>query len=184
LIRRDDLKRGTSETFPVPFKLAEIDTARDSHPVDMIERYANDNDWSFERPVIDEIALSVAGKLADYQLSFSWMDDVEVLHLACAFDLSVPAPRISEVYRLLSRINEQMLFGHFDYWEAEGAIMYRQTLLLAGGVEPTPEQVEMLLMSALESCENYFTAFQYVIWSGADAARALDSVMFETHGNA
>lgn len=168
----------------MPLKLATLEFARDSHPVDIIERYANDNNWSFERPVIDEIALSVAGKLADYQLSFSWMDDLEVLHLACVFDLTVPELRVAEVYRLLSRINEQMLFGHFDFWETEGAIMYRQTLLLAGGVEPTHEQVEMLLSSALESCENYFTAFQYVIWSGANAARALDSVMFETQGNA
>ena len=165
-------------------KLEPLENTRDSHPVDMIERYANDNDWSFDRPVTDEIALSVAGKLTDYQLSFSWMEEFEVLHLACAFDLTVPELRVAEVYRLLSRINEQMLFGHFDFWESEGAIMYRQTLLLAGGAEPTPEQVEMLLSSALESCESYFTAFQYVIWSGANAARALESVMFETVGNA
>lgn len=165
-------------------RLAEADAERESHPVDLVERYANDNDWSFERACSDEIALSVAGKLADYQVSFSWMEDFEVLHLACAFDLAVPEARAAEVYRLLSRINEQMLFGHFDVWEGEGAIMYRQTLLLAGGAEPTLEQVEMLLMSALESCENYLPAFQYVIWSGVSAAKALDSVMFETQGNA
>jgi hypothetical protein len=165
-------------------KTTEPDIDRDSHPVDIVERFANDNEWSFDRPGEDEIALSVAGKLADYQLSFSWMEDFEVLHLACAFDLAVPEARSAEVYRLLSRINEQMLFGHFDVWEGEGAIMYRQTLLLAGGAEPTLEQVEMLLMSALDSCENYFPAFQYVIWSGVTAAKALDSVMFETHGTA
>jgi hypothetical protein len=161
-----------------------IETERDSHPVDLVERYANDNDWAFDRPGIDEIALSVAGTLADYQLSFSWMEDFEVLHLACAFDLAVPEARAGEVYRLVSRINEQMLFGHFDIWESENAIMYRQTLLLAGGAEPTLEQVEMLLSSALESCESYLPAFQFVIWSGASAQSALESVMFETQGSA
>ena len=45
----------------------------------------------------------------------------------------------------LSLINEQMLFGHFDLWEQEGAIMFRQSLLLAGGAEPTSQQVEVLL---------------------------------------
>jgi hypothetical protein len=112
------------------------------------------------------------------------MEDFEVLHLACAFDLSVPEARAAEVYRLVSRINEQMLFGHFDIWESEGAIMYRQTLLLAGGAEPNLEQVEMLMTSALESCETYLPAFQYVIWSGVSAQRALESVMFETQGTA
>ena len=168
----------------MPMKLAEVEFERDSHPVDLVERYANDNSWSFERPVTDEIALTVAGKLADYQLSFSWMEDFEVLHLACAFDLAIPDLRIDELRRLVARINEQMLFGHFDVWDGEGAVMYRQTLLLAGGAEPTLEQVEMLLLSALESCENYYPAFQYVLWSGATAAMALDSVMFETHGTA
>jgi hypothetical protein len=168
----------------VPLKLAEAEAERDSHPVDIIERYANDNSWSFERNVQDEIALSVAGKLADYHLSFTWMDDFEVLHLACAFDMTVPEPRVGEVYRLMSRINEQLLFGHFDYWETEGAIMFRHTLLLAGGMEPTLEQVDVLLSSALDACETYLAAFQYVSWSGATAAKAMDSVMFETHGTA
>jgi hypothetical protein len=165
-------------------KTVEPEAERDSHPVDIVERYANDNEWSFDRPGADEIALTVAGRLADYQISFSWMEDFEVLHLACAFDVTVPEARLPEVYRLLSRVNEQMLFGHFDLWEGESVIMYRQTLLLAGGAEPTPEQVEMLLTSALESCESYLPAFQYVIWSGATAQRALESVMFETQGTA
>jgi hypothetical protein len=140
--------------------------------------------WTFERGGTDEIALAVTGKFADYEISFTWMDDFEILHLACAFNLVVPQAREAEVYKLLSRINEQMLFGHFDIWEGESAVMYRQTLLLAGGAEPTPEQVAMVLASALESCEQYLPAFQYVVWSGSTAGEALDSVMFETHGNA
>jgi hypothetical protein len=86
--------------------------------------------------------------------------------------------------RLLSLINEQMLFGHFDLWEQEGAVMFRQSLLLAGGVEPTSRQVEMLLSSALEACECYFQAFQFVVWSGVSAKDALAGVLFETYGNA
>ena len=99
-----------------------------------------------------------------------------------------PAPSTSrfrraatlEVMRLLSLINEQMLFGHFDLWEQEGAIMFRQSLLLAGGAEPTSQQVEVLLSSALEACECYFQSFQFVVWSGTSAKDALASVLFET----
>jgi len=165
-------------------ELVEIEVARDLHPVDVIEQVASDRDWSFERIGDDEIAISVTGTWTDYHVSFSWMEDFEALHLACAFDLTVTDSRTLEVLRLLSLINEQLLFGHFDLWEQEGAIMFRHSLLLAGGAEPTSRQVEMLLNNALEACESYYAAFQYVIWSGSSARDALSGVMFETQGNA
>jgi len=165
-------------------ELLEIELARDCHPVDVIEQVAHDNAWSFERTGDDEITIAVAGAWTDYQVSISWMEDFEALHLACAFDVKVPDQRTLEVTRLLSLINEQMLFGHFDLWEQEGAIMFRQSLLLAGGADPTSQQVEVLLSSALEACECYFPAFQFVVWSGTSAKNALASVLFETSGNA
>lgn len=163
--------------------LLELDVARDLHPVDVIEHVATMNDWSFERACSDEIAIAVAGSWTNYHVSFSWMEDFEALHLACAFDLKVPETRALEVMRLLSLVNEQMLIGHFDLWEQEGAIMFRQALLLAGGAEPTSRQVEVLLASATEACECYFQAFQLVVWSGASARDALAGVLFETQGN-
>ena len=63
-------------------------------------------------------------------------------------------------------------------------LSYCLALLLAGGAEPTNQQVEVLLSSALETCEMYFQAFQFVVWSGMDAKTAIDSVMFETVGEA
>jgi tRNA-binding EMAP/Myf-like protein len=51
--------------------------------------------------------------------------------------------------------------------------MFRQALLLSGGVEPSDQQVEVLLNSALEACECYFQAFQFVVWSGVPAREAL-----------
>jgi hypothetical protein len=165
-------------------ELLELEIGREVHPVDVIEFVADNNDWSFERIGDDEIAITVTGTWTDYHVSFSWMEDFEVLHLACAFDLKVPEARSLEILRLLSLINEQLLFGHFDLWEQEGAIMFRQSLLLAGGVEPSSQQVEGLLNSALEACETYFQAFQFVIWSGTPAREAMSSVLFETHGNA
>jgi hypothetical protein len=175
---------GQNGKAKILMSLLELDIARDLHPVDVIEHVANTNEWSFERTGSDEIAISVAGSWTDYHVSFSWMEDFEALHLACAFDIKVPENRTLEVMRLLSLINEQMLFGHFDLWEQEGAIMFRQSLLLSGGAEPTSQQVEVLLHSALEACECYFPAFQFVVWSGSSARDALANVLFETKGNA
>ena len=155
-----------------------------TNPLDVVERIASINDWSFERAGEDEITMLVGGRWSDYQVSFTWMYDIEALHLACAFDLKVPERRRSEVQQLIAMINEQLWVGHFDLWEQEGAIMFRQSLLLAGGVEPTSQQVEVLLSSALEACECYFQAFQFVIWSGVPAKDALASVLFDTFGTA
>lgn len=165
--------------------LIEFETEdRQSNPVDMIEQIAAVHDWSFERSGDDEITISVGGGWCDYHVSFSWMEDMEAVHLACAFDLKVTDPRKTEVMRLLSLVNEQLWIGHFDLWGKEGVVMYRQTLLLAGGAEPNSAQVEGLLENAIESCERYYQAFQFVVWAGKPAQEALDTVLFETVGEA
>jgi hypothetical protein len=165
--------------------LIEFETEdRQSNPVDMIEHIAGLNDWSFERSGDDEITISVGGGWCDYHVSFSWMEDMEAVHLASAFDLKVSDPRKTEVMRLLSLVNEQLWIGHFDLWSKEGLVMYRQTLLLAGGAEPNSAQVEGLLENAIESCERYYQAFQFVVWAGKSAQEALDTVLFETVGEA
>jgi len=164
--------------------LMELEIQRQSNPVDMIEFVAANNDWTFERSGEDEIAMTVEGRWADYHVSFSWMEEFEALHLACAFDIKVPEFRVNEVIRLLAHINGQTLMGHFDLWRAEDAVIFRQSLLLCGGAEPNNQQVEVLLSSALEACEAYYQAFQFVVWSGMEAKSAMAAVLFETVGEA
>lgn len=154
------------------------------NPLDVVERIAAGNDWSFERAGDDEITILVTGRWTDYQLSYTWMHDIEALHLACAFDLKVPERRRAEVQTLISLINEQLWIGHFDLWSKEGMVMYRHALVLAGGVEASGKQCEALLSTALDCCERYFTAFQFVVWAGKDAREALAAAMFETSGEA
>jgi hypothetical protein len=162
----------------------EMEIGRQSNPVDTIEFVAASNEWCFERSGEDEIAMTVEGKWADYHVSFSWMEQFEALHLACAFDIKVPQNRVDEVIRLLSHVNGQVLMGHFDLWRQEDVVIFRQSLLLAGGAEPTNQQVEVLFSCALDACEAYYQAFQFVVWSGMDAKSAVEAVMFETVGEA
>ena len=153
-------------------------------PLDVVERMAATNNWPFERSGEDEIAIHVAGRWANYQVTFTWMDDIEALHLACAFDMKVPDPRIAEVQALVALINEQLWIGHFDVWMQNGVVMFRHALVLAGGVAASDRQCEAVLGSALDSCERYFPAFQFVVWAGKSAREAMESAMFETSGEA
>ena len=166
--------------------MALIDFAQQPHdnPLEVVEQVASTNGWSFERAGEDEITILAAGKWTDYQVSYTWMFDIEALHLACAFELKVPERCRGEVQQLISMINEQMWVGHFDLWTQDGLVMYRHALVLTGGVEASGRQCEALLATALEACERYFPAFQFVVWAGKPARAALDAAMFDTQGQA
>ena len=166
--------------------MALIESTRDhrSSPLDVVERMAAGNNWPFEWAGEDEIGLVVTGRWTNYQVSFTWMNEIETLHLACAFDMKVPEPRLADVQKLIGLINEQMWIGHFDVWTQNGVVMFRHALVLAGGVAASGRQCEAVLASALDSCERYFPAFQFVIWAGKSAREAMESAMFETTGEA
>ena len=157
---------------------------RNEHPVDIVEHMASLNQWAFERAGDDEISMSVTGGWTDYHVSFTWLPDVEALHLGCAFDLKAPDRRRAEILNLVSLVNEQLWIGHFGLWESEGVVIYRHSLLLSGGLEPNQQQCEALLNAAVTSCERFYQAFQFVLWAGKTAREALDTAMFETSGEA
>src|SRR5690606_38580221 len=174
----------TAKPGPTPMTLLELEPDRTVHPVDIIEHIASINDWNFERQDDDEISISVRGAWSDYHVSFNWMGDLESLHIASAFDLKVPEPRRAEVKQLIALINEQLWIGHFDMWNHEGVVIFRNSHLLSGGAEVSPQQCEALLRSATDSCDLYYQAFQFVVWAGKSASDALSQVMFETVGEA
>ncbi|MFN3891399.1 MAG: YbjN domain-containing protein [Beijerinckiaceae bacterium] len=157
---------------------------RSEHPVDVVERIASLKSWIFAREGDDEICITVTGGWTDYQISFTWLEDVEALHLACAFDLKLNERRRNEILALVSLINEQMWVGHFGLWEDEGVVLFRHTLLLTGGAEPTIDQCEAAVQAGVAACERYFQAFNFVLWAGKSAREALTTALFETAGEA
>lgn len=163
--------------------LAELRNDRLSSPIDLIEEVSAKNDWSCERTGDDELTLVVAGSWTDYQVSLNWREDLEALHVACAFDFRVPDNRLNEMYRLVAQINEQLWLGHFDLWTDEGLVMFRHALLLNNSVATT-QQCDALLRAALEACEKYYQAFQFVVWAGKPSREAMMASMFETDGRA
>jgi hypothetical protein len=161
-----------------------LETIIDSpnHPLEVVEGIANDNNWSFERSGEDEVTIVSRGEWTDYQLSFTWMGEIEALHLACAFDIKIPQARRGEVQRLIAAINEQLWIGHFDIWTHTGMIMHRQALVLPGGLTASSAQCESMLAGAIHACERYFPAFQFVVWAGKSTAEAMSAAMFDTAG--
>lgn len=159
-------------------------TEEPANPLDVIEILASHHDWLFDRSAEDEINMTVEGSWSDLHVCLNWRPDLEGLHLASTFDMRVPGGRREEVGRLVSLINEQLFLGHFDLWRHDGALLFRNGLLLTGGAQVTAEQCEALMALALEACERYYPAFQFVIWAGKNAEEAIESCLLETVGEA
>jgi len=154
------------------------------NPLDRVERVAETLRWQFDRTNPHEVTMRVEAPWSDLHVSMHWRDDVETLHVACTFEARVPPARRAEAARLIALVNEQMLHGHFDMWALDGSLLFRNSLLLSGGAEANDTQCEMLIRLAVENCERYFPAIQFVVWAGRSAEDALESSLFETMGEA
>lgn len=164
--------------------LTPFEPDRTEHPVDVVERLACLRQWAFDREDEDEISISVEGTAADYHVAFTWLSDLEALHVGCAFDLKVPERRRTAIQSLVMLINEQLWIGHFDLWINDNVVMFRHSLLMAGGADPDGRQCEAILKMAVTACDRYYQAFQFVLWAGKSPREALSGAMFETEGEA
>ncbi len=155
-----------------------------ANPLDVVEQIVEYNDWTFDRRSDQEMAVQVPGTWCDYSLYFAWNDGMGAMHFTCAFDMRVPMERRGPVFELLAQVNEKLWMGHFGMWADEGLPMFRHALPMRGIAEPTLEQMEDLVETALIECEKFYPAFQYVIWGGKTADDAISAAMIETAGEA
>jgi hypothetical protein len=155
-----------------------------ANPLDRVERLAEAYHWAFDRTNHAEVTMRVEGGWSDLSVSLNWRDEFEILHVAVNFDAKVPPARRDETIKLIARINEQLLVGHFDLWHSDGSLVFRNSMLLSGGAEANDAQCEALIRFAVETCDRYFPAVQFVVWAGQPAVEALEAAMIETLGEA
>jgi len=154
------------------------------HPLDMLERTVEENGWAFERSAQDELNLSVAGRWSDHHFSFTWREDLQSLHLSSAFDMRVKGEtRLADVAALLMHVNARLWIGHFDLWPEDGTIVFRHAMIFPD-THASASQCEALLNLALEACEHYYPAFQFVLWGGKSAEEAVAAAILECAGQA
>jgi hypothetical protein len=154
------------------------------NPLDRVERLAERRAWTLDRTSAEEVIMGVTGGWCDLSISMNWREDLESLLVSAAYELRVPGKRQDEIAKLLAMINAQLVHGHFDFWLVEGTIIYRHALLLAGGAEANDEQCEAMIRIAVDTCQRYYPAVQFVIWAGQKAEEALDNALLDTRGEA
>ncbi|WP_404383514.1 YbjN domain-containing protein [Caenispirillum salinarum] len=162
---------------------APLDAASlDANPIDLVETVALSRDWPVDRPSAQEAAMDVPGHWCEYGLFFAWSQDLESLHFTCAFDMRIPKDRWPDAYELLAHLNERMWLGHFALWHDDGIPMFRHTAMLRHGLNE--ETLEELMDLAVEECERFHPAFQFLIDGGMTARQAIDAAMLDTVGEA
>lgn len=153
-----------------------------SNPIDLIEEIIAGKEWVYDRRCDTELAVEAPGSWCDYGMFFAWSEDLGALHFSCALDMRVQPRLMGQVYELIAKLNERLWMGHFAIWVEEGIPMFRHTVRLPYRLET--DLVGELMELAMNECERYYPAFQFVIWGGRTAEEAIQSSLLDTVGEA
>lgn len=154
------------------------------HPIDLVEHLAKSFDWKAERVNDDEINIHIVGEWCKYNLTVHWNAQIDGLHMGIAFDFRPPHERVDELEKLLRLINEQLWMGHFEYWGNSDILMFRYGTLVADEQNFTDRQCHMIINHSIETCEQYYAAFQFTLWADKTAEQALMACLLDIKGNA
>ena len=167
----------------MPLQAVHMNTEH-TDPIEMIEQLAYSADLEAQRVDDTEVHVSLSGSWRDISLWFSWRAEAQVLQIGAPLEMKVPNGRKNDVLALLALVNERLWIGHFDLWCEDGGIIYRNAAVLSEEQGMSAGQAEILLRGAMEAFEQYYPAFNYVIWGGKSASEALEACVLEPVGSA
>ena len=144
-------------------------------PLDMIEEIVLANGWDYDRDDNKNIHVEVGGNWCDYQLSYGLNDKGNIIYISCALDIKVTDKNSNEIYKLLSNINQKL---------EDGWPIFRHSILISNKKSLCKSQIEEVSLIALEECERFYPAFQFLLWDNKNANDSLESLMLYTLGEA
>ena len=155
-------------------------THRAANPMDMIEEAIAAKEWVYDRRCDTELAVEAPGTWCDYGMFFAWSEELNALHFSCALDMRVQPKLMAQIYELLAKLNERLWMGHFAIWVEEGIPMFRHTVRLPDRLDI--DLVTELMDLAMQECERYYPAFQFVIWGGKSPEESLAAALIGVSG--
>ncbi|WP_427969481.1 YbjN domain-containing protein [Altererythrobacter sp.] len=162
----------------------EFVAADDAAPIDMLAALFEARGWPCEIISDDEVSGEIQGSWAKYQLRGVWRPEDNVLQLLCLPDIRVAREKRADAYELLSLVNEQMWLGHFDIWSNGSVLLYRHGALLGDEGLLSIAQAQALVETAIDECDRFYPAFQFVLWGDKSPRVALESALVDAAGEA
>ena len=152
------------------------------HPLDFLERMFAENGWEFSRPSADSFSTVTHADWTEYRLAFEWQRCSQVLAIACAPTMTIPASKRACLSRLVEKVNLELWFGRFEFLPYPSKLQFRYGVPLYmlddrqsenDGTEDLDEgyasnapfcsRIARLLESILGLCERYYPAFRYAL---------------------
>ena len=155
----------------------------DAAPVDMLAALFEARGWPCAARA-HEVTGEVRGSWSNYQVKGIWRAEDCVLQILCLPEIRVPKDRLVAAYELLGLINEQLWLGHFDIWSNGGVLLYRNATMLGDEGTLRLAQAQALVEIAVEECDRFYPAFQFVLWGGKSPADALQAALVDAAGEA
>ena len=84
----------------------------------------------------------------------------------------------------LALVNEQMWLGHFDVWSNGMVLLYRHALMLGDDGLLSIAQAQTAVEAAVDECDRFYPAFQFILWGDKTPAEALASALVDAAGEA
>jgi hypothetical protein len=156
----------------------------DAAPVDMLVSLFEARGWPCDYVGEDEISGEIKGSWASYTVRGIWRREDHVLQLLCLPDIRIPDDKRGAVFELLALVNEQLWVGHFDIWSNGGVLLYRHGLLLGDEGLLSLAQAQVAVEAAIEECDRFYPAFQFILWGDKTPEEALAASMVDAAGEA
>lgn len=155
----------------------------DAAPLDMLMALFEARGWPCEVNA-EEICGEIQGSWAKYQLRGVWRAEDRVLQILCLPDVRIAVEKQIAAHELVALANEQMWLGHFDIWSNGGVLLYRNGTLLGNDGLLSLHQAQSLVEIAVEECDRFYPAFQFVLWGDKSPREALKAAMVDAAGEA
>lgn len=153
-------------------------------PMDVLAALFDARGWALDTYADEELGGEVQGAWVKYQVRAVLKPEDGVLQLICLPDIRVSKEQLVPAYELLSRVNEQVWLGHFDIWSQGRVLVYRHGALLADDGMLSLGQAQALIENAVDECDRFYPAFQFVLWGNKSPADALEAAMIDAAGEA
>ena len=152
-------------------------------PLEMLVALFEARGWPFEAQA-DEICGEIQGSWAKYQLRAIWRAEDRTLQILCLPEVRIAAEKSVAAHELVALANEQIWLGHFDIWSNGGVLLYRNGTLLGGDGLLDLDQAQALVEIAVEECDRFYPAFQFLLWGDKTPRAALEAAMVDALGEA
>jgi len=149
------------------------------NPLEVFTRICIAEGYDYDRVDINELQISLPGLWCIHDVSLTWNAANEQIQVFLLFEGKMPGGRSDDICRLMSLLNERLASGHFDYWDKNRCLVYRDSASFRGGARLGTEQGLDMLAHALDAAERGYPACQYVIWAGKSPEDALTSALVD-----